>query len=251
MVAVGRNSASYSARPRTDYPQGTGFARLTLQRNGNLKLAGKLADGTSITAASYLVADDASDWFIPLPTPGSKTLGGSLLGRLAFDAGNPGREISSEGWRWFRPPATTKPDVPQAYRAGWPEGLAVNVLGARYDGSQGVQTTLDLDMPGPEGNARLVFYLGKLTSNVEIAFNLSGNKVLKLEAADKSYRLTVNAKTGVFQGSFIPGWTSAKPPAFQGILLRQTAYAGGHGFFLGNESGDLAPESGFVELSAP
>lgn len=239
------------ARPSTDYPQGTGFARLTLQRNGNLKLAGKLADGTSITAASYLVADDASEWFIPLPTPGSKTLGGSLLGRLSFDAGNPGREISSEGWRWFRPAAATQPDSPQAYRAGWPEGLAVNVLGARHDSSQWVQTTLNLDMPGPAGNARLVFSQGKLASDVEIAFNLSGNKVLKLEAADKSYRLVVNAKTGLFQGSFTPGWPSAKPPAFQGILLRQAPYAGGHGFFLSNETGDLAPESGFVELTDP
>jgi uncharacterized repeat protein (TIGR03803 family) len=239
------------AKPSTDYPQGTGFARLTLQRNGNLKLAGKLADGTSITAASYLVADDASEWFIPLPTPGSKTLGGSLLGRLSFDAGNPGREISSDGWRWFRPPAATKAELPQAYRAGWPEGLAVDVLGARYDSSQGVQTALNLAMPGPGGNARLVFSQGKLASNVEVAFNLSGNKVLKLEAADKSYRLVVNAKTGLFQGSFTPGWSSAKPPAFQGILLLHAPYAGGHGFFLGNASGDPDPESGFVELTAP
>ncbi len=51
------------------------------------------------------------------------------------------------------------------------------------------------------------------------------------------------------KGTFTPGWTSARLPAFHGVLLGKGANQGGWGFFLSNQTGDLNPESGSVLLA--
>ncbi len=242
------------------YPQGTGYATLTLAKAGTLKLAGMLADGTKISASSFLVAGAndkaASPVFVALRTPGGKASekDGSFLGYLVFDA-VADSDVGGADWWWFRPVAKTKTEKLQAYRAGWPEGIMIDPVGALYDSAKPAKTALGLGaVDTASGNAVLEFEAGKLTALALVtAFNIDGNKVVKLDKADKSFTLSVVAKTGLIKGTFTPDWSSPakKLPAFQGVLLQKGGNKGGWGFFLSNAAGDLDPESGSVTLGAP
>ncbi|HRJ08826.1 MAG TPA: choice-of-anchor D domain-containing protein [Prosthecobacter sp.] len=225
-------------------PQGSGHAALTLLSDGTLKLAGTLAEGTKVTAAGFLASGDESEVYIVLPTPGGTTKQGSLLGTLVFDETHSDSDVSSADMQWFRPAALTKATVAQAYRAGWPEGIPLGLTGALYDKTATVQTTLGIAGPG-----RLLFQDGKLALPVEVTnFIISGSTVTKAPKTDKSFTLSFTAGTGLMKGTFTPGWTSARLPAFQGVLLGKGANQGGWGFFLSNQTGDLNPESGSVLL---
>ncbi len=107
------------------------------------------------------------------------------------------------------------------------------------------------------GRYTLAFSGGKLDAEIEITnFNISGNKVVKIPAKDKSFSLTLTSKTGLMKGAFTPEWTAPlnpakKLPSFQGVLLQKGGNAGGWGFFLSNAAGDFVPESGAVTLGTP
>ncbi len=238
-----------------DYPQGTGYATLTLTKTGVVKLAGVLADGTRISASSFLVAGDASPLFVPLRTPGGKSSekDGSFSGVLMFDATAPHSDAGGVDWRWFRPVAKTKATAVQAYRAGWSGGIRLDPIGALYDAAIPAQTALGL---GPadanNGNAVLSFEDGKLVAPLVKNLNVEVGRIVK-RAGDSSYTLTLAAKTGLMKGSFEPNWSNParKRPAFQGVLLQKGANRGGFGFFISNAAADPAPESGQAILQAP
>lgn len=240
-------------KAKEEYPQGAGVAGLTLRSEGMIKLAGTLADGTKITTATYLVEGDGAEIFIALPTPGGRSKNGSLLGTLVFDETQADSAVSGAEMTWFRPAAESKPTVPQPYRAGWPGGIALDAIGALYDAKLPAQTALGLGEPDPGGNAGLVFRDGNLPGEVRVDFNLEGAKVVKLDARDKTWSLKLAVGTGLFSGTFTPGWPDAakRLPSFQGVLLQNGANAGVHGFFLSNREADLEPESGAVVLDAP
>lgn len=244
------------AKPTTLYPQGTGTAGLTLLSNGTFKLAGTLAEGTKVTAAGYLVLGDAAEVFIALPTPGGRTMDGSLLGTLVFDETEPNSDVSSTDLTWFRPVAKTKANVVQAYRAGWPDGLTLGAVGALYDKTLPMQGALGIGaVNSTHGNALLTFTGGKLVAeSLEVSnFNVSASKIIKIPTGDKSFTLTLTQATGLMSGTFTPDWTQPNRslPKFQGVLLQKGAFKGGHGFFLSNRLLDLTPESGAAGLGSP
>jgi hypothetical protein len=238
------------------YPQGTGYATITLARAGTFTVAAVLPDGTKVTASSFLVAGAESPVFVPLSTPGANASvkGGSVSGMLKFDTAAVRSDVSGDNWQWFRPQALTPAAKAQTYRSGWPDGILLDVLGGLYQSSISAQTALGLlatDLVN--GNARLVLTNGNLDPTVSKPFNLDGNKFVKLDAKDGSYSLSLAPTTGLFKGTFEPNWLNpAKTrPAFQGVVLQKSAHSGGFGFFLSNASGDLNPESGAVILSKP
>ncbi len=245
------------ARDPSEFPQGTGHAAFHLAKGGGLKMAGVLADGSKITAASALVEGDVGPMFVALPTPGAPASqrGGSLLGEWRFDPEVADSDVSGTNWLWYRAAALTSANKAQTYRAGWPEGLSLDPVGAQFDGVLSVQELLEL--PAAEsmtGNARLEFTEGGLVSVVEVtAFQVVGSKVNKIDRKDAGFSLSLNAKTGLLKGSFTPTWANParKLPAFQGVLLQKGENRGGWGFFLGNALGDLDPESGSMTLGAP
>lgn len=247
--------AQTPAKALAEYPQGTGYGSITLKDNGTLRFAGVLADGTKYTAASALVAGDESPVHALLPTPASTTreMGGSLLGALVFDAGAADSDVSGNDLRWFRPAvgeqsgSTTAALATQLYTPGWPEGIVVDLVGTMYDKTASAQSTLGLGGP-----ARLSFREGKLPAEVEVTnFSVAGNAVVKLPATDRSFSLSFVQSTGLMRGSFTPGWSSARLPAFSGVLLSKGANRGGWGFFLSNHASDTDPESGAVTLEQP
>lgn len=238
-------------RPAASYPQGAGFTNLTLLANGTLKLAGLLADGSKITASSYLVAGAQAPVFVQLPTPGASTKDASFLGTLAFVDG----EVGASDLLWFRPEVSegNKP-VTQLYTTGWPAGLALDAVGALYDKRLDLQTGLGLGATDAEGNAALEFTSGRLVEAVLVTnFNIVASKVLKLPASDRSFTVKLTQATGAMSGTFTPNWPQpAKAlPKFQGILINRGVNRGGYGFFLSNALDDTDPESGAVQLGVP
>lgn len=241
------------------FPQGTGFAMLTLDAYGSFRYSGTLADGTKVTGSSFLVAEDKASLFVQITTPGqsSKVKGGSLGGVLAFDPTQTNSDVSSTDLFWYRP-AVMQVDRPTAaatatslYTEGWPQGLALDAVGALYNSKVTVQTALDLLAEDTaQGNAELVLDDGKLSETTSYAMNIVGNSVKKLSSSDKSYALKLGASTGSFSGTFTPDWASSskKAPTFQGIILQKGTNRGGYGFFISNAEGDRDPESGRAAL---
>jgi hypothetical protein len=251
------------ALPASSYPQGDGYASISLSDDGQVSLSGALADGTSITGSSALLAGNACPIFIQLVTPGaaSSVKGGSFGGTLVFNTAPADSDVSASDLLWIRPSVTAVASPAGAalatnlYTAGWPDGIRVDAVGAHYNKALTVQNSLALGAPDlVNGNAKLHLTDGKLIAAVtRTNLNISGNVITKTAPADASYTLTATAATGAFSGSFTPDWIplAAMKPAFKGILIQKGASKGGFGFFLSNIPGDADPESGGVTLGAP
>jgi formylglycine-generating enzyme required for sulfatase activity len=237
------------AKALADFPQGAGYTSIILKNNGTLRLAGVLADGTKFTAACALVAGNAAPVHAQLLTPGTSTreLGGSLLGVLGFDPGAADTDVSATDLRWFRPAVneqsgtTVAALATQLYTNGWPEGISVDLMGAKYDHAAAMETTLVL--------AR--FRYGKQTSTyVSSYFLIDGNRGFTLvrDGIPDHHRISFQS-SGFFGGSFTPEWgNNNQPPCFfRGVLLSKGANRG-WGFFLSNRANDSDPESGAVVL---
>lgn len=239
--------------PASRYPQGTGYAGGTLSAQGSWPLAIVLADGTKATASPMLVGGNLTALFVPLTTPGTRQSGGSFLGTLAFDVTQTESDVSSTSMHWFRQAVLETADAAtHPYSDGWPQGLEVTALGARYEASLSIQQGLQLpDSDGVHGNVSLVISEGGLPSAPEWdRFGISGNRVLATPPLPKGLTLTFMPGQGLFKGQFPPTWSSpAKTlPEFQGLLIQKGTHRGGHGFFLSNRQGDMDPLSGRVLL---
>ncbi len=234
----------------TTYPQGFGYATMSLSNIGALTLTGVLADGTAITMSTALLSDQEAPLFVQLPTPGGTTKLGLVTGLLDFDTAPASTDVTSE-LTWFRPAAAT-PKV-LLYNAGWPAGISLDAEGALYSATKTAQAALlglTSNTPSP---ARLSFTGGRLPAPVEkTSFGLKANTVVKTLPVDNTYVLAITPSTGHFSGAFtlnlsLPG--SAKP-VFKGVIL-QKGTATATGFFLNNAKNEPAQESGAVTLSAP
>jgi len=141
----------------------------------------------------------------------------------------------------------------QLYTAGWPSGIRVDAVGALYNKTTSVQNTLGVaTVAAGVKNTNLEFTGNEISGgNIVVdAINILGNVVSKVPKTNATFTLSATASTGSFTGTFSPGWTGAKP-AFKGLMLQKGGNKGGFGFFIGNQSGDLDPESGRVVLTAP
>jgi uncharacterized repeat protein (TIGR03803 family) len=108
--------------PDTDFPQGDGYALMRVLTTGKVTLAGKLADGTPFSTASFLSQDNALPVFIRLQA-GKASLAGFVHFRdqLATDA-------DGTGLRWFKPANARA----AAYRTGWPAGISVDFAASKF-----------------------------------------------------------------------------------------------------------------------
>lgn len=242
----------------SNYPQGSGYATISLRYDGTLTLSGVLADGATFTASSVLIGSDRAPVFAQLKTPGGTTLLGSLGGHLDFQAGADSDVVGTD-LLWIRPSVTQRTGTTisaketQIYTSGWPAGISVGFSGALYDASLDAQTMLGLPAPDAGlGNAELQFHDGKLSSSIFIpSFNVVGSIVTKIPDTDRGYTLRFSLARGLFTGNFTPNWNNpvTRKPTFKGILVQKgLTTPAGYGFFHSNRSSDLDPESGEVSL---
>lgn len=248
------------------YPQGDGYATITLTNTGAVTMVGTLADGTVAVATSSVVEGSRTPVFAQILTPGSATVkGGSFGGLLVFDITPGDSDVQGTDLEWFRPAVSLNTTnavtlaATNLYTDGWPAGIKVDALGAQYNNTTDVATALELGaVDTAHGNALLVFSESKLTTSVmkstfNIAPGTAANTSLatKIPATDASYTLSPVQSTGLFSGIFTPNWASpaTAKPLYRGILLQKGGNKGGYGFFISNATGDADPESGGVTLS--
>jgi hypothetical protein len=204
----------------TTWPQGDGFATLTLTKSGAVTLSCFLADGTRYLASGTLRTDGT----VPLFTPLYNKLG-VFSGDLAF-ADLPDSDVSGADFAWFRPAAATG----AAFRAGWPAGLEIAPLGAKYatpaafDFGQGIADVVS-------GNSSLVFTDGLLggTLTSPVSLDPATGAVHLIRPATTPGTLTLTPASGLFSGTFTHGGVTDK---YSGILLHKGANQGGFGYFL-------------------
>ncbi len=241
-----RQVAGYA---QSQYPQGTGTGTLKASKNGVVRVTASLADGTRMTFASKLSAENQAPLYAPL-----YARKGFVSLDLQLDHTQTESDLAAvAGTRvlWSRP--ATNGSV---YPAGWPDVIDLDFLGARYASSGPV-----LSKPGGapineadlvNGNALLTFSEGRFTAPLLKTVNVSRtNTVSKApDPKDPSFTLKINARKGAVTGSFLH--EDGSRPSFQSILFQKGSWTGAHGYFLTKQprSSGFTTESGSVRLTA-
>ena len=263
----GYYTVSYPAKAQTptkattSYPQGSGYAVITLTNAGAVTVTSTLADGTVSVATSSLVAGNSAPLFGQMLTPGSTTVKGSSFGGVITFEKKTDSDVLGTDLTWYRAQAAiTGTAATDLYTTGWPDGVKVDALGAQYDATVDVATALGLSaVDATNGNGKLAFTDGKLTAPgvTKTKFNIAPGTVAnssvatKIPTTDATYTLGLVQGTGLFSGVFAPNWSSpaVAKPLYRGVILQKGGNKGGYGFFLSNATGDADPESGKVLLS--
>jgi hypothetical protein len=217
------------------YPDGDGYATMAVTTS-RVAIAGKLADGSAVSAALKLTSNTTAPLFLPL-YQGK----GLLAGGIRFDATQAESDAACVGMRWMRASGLT---TPAGYVAGWPSGITVDFVASKYDKTKGFGLTntalsgLSLKFAASGGN---------LASTLEGSPNLSTKNVLSvLKTTPNGIKLAprFTATTGAIAGSFTAtGETRAT--TFAGVVLQKTNYASG--FFLRGIKADT--KSGLIQIT--
>jgi len=209
-------------------PQGFGF--LTMQvnpANGQARISGTLADGTKVTAASFIRADQESS--IPLWIPLYKGMG-ALTGQLGIQPDGITNPVQAQ-LQWSRPadqPAKAPNEgflnvqLSATPSSGWidPKALAT-VSSLTLSLSDELWATLYGAMPAP----------------ISQLFVVSGNSIAPQLPNDNKVTLKVNATSGLATGtfdcpeSFLEG-SPIRKVKFQGIMTTATGSPQIYGFFI-------------------
>jgi|GEM_PF-463901 len=229
------------------FPQGDGWALLTISRTGVAKAKGKLADGTAFTCSKPL--SKVNEWPFYVTLYKGK---GSISGVIAF-ADNVTSDAVGPDLRWFKPANVTDKN----YRDGWPDGIDVDGFASKYVppvAGSGDNALLILPAALPTTvNAAISLSDGLLSSPLSNVVSVSmASKVTDLGvgiSAASNLKLTITTATGALKGSFThPVSTMATP--FTGVIFQKQSI--GSGYFLGAPAPGSpltdTPESGAVGI---
>ena len=197
-------------------PGGDGYGTVTVSRIGALKLAGKLADGMTVSQAVSVSEDGWWGFYSTL-----YTRKGSLQGWMIF-TNKSGSDINGE-LSWIKPALTTTKQYPLGFTN---EHEAVGSLYIGPTTGRVVNIT----------NGTVEFQHGNLiqpiTNSVMLAAN---NKVTNLSS--NKFTMTFTVTSGLFKGS-VTDTNTGKAIPFTGALLQKLD--SGYGYFLGtNQSGQV------------
>jgi len=211
-----------------NYPQGDGYASVTVKPNGSVSVSGALADGTTYSASGKL----------HLPSVGNLTQSislytnlytkkGAFATELIFDvsaATHASSDVLGTGTKWIRPVLPRS----RYYPAGWPTGAEVDAIGARFTPPPTGSVLPHLTAATP--NAQLQFADGELIApGLTRDVLISPTNSVTNKSTDTSLKLSITKTSGVFSGAFThPDGTK---PAFKGIIIQEGPLAGGYGFF--------------------
>jgi YD repeat-containing protein len=201
-------------------PQGTGFATVTVNTAGKVRLAGRLADGTKISQGAVLSGD--GDWSLFVLLYKKK---GFLSGAISFQ---PLATSDFSGDATWMKPATKGPVHAAAFTT------TLQVVGSRYTAPPKGQRVLDLANSSPNVSVSIVPgaptpAAATLTTANKIEVNAGGPEKLKI---------SIKTKAGIIKGSFLD---DAKTRKLNGVIFQKGNR--GAGFFLGDT------ESGLFELT--
>jgi len=248
-------------------PIGSGFLSFTVNPStGRLTLVGRLADGTAVTVASFV---GPSGQVAVFRTLYAATARGSLLGEMGVNLGatNESHVVAGD-LTWSRPANPARSN--RLYRSGFPNVVAVAVVGRRY-------------LP-PTGGEPRVMGLTEAANQIEVTFTGGDLEIaLPLSAAmvgavDERNRvafeadpevnarrvlLSITPRTGAIKGRFV--LSEPNPLLLPDVVrnvVRTVAYQGlivgaeGAGFFVlprlpaaeGETPANTAQEGGRVSI---
>jgi len=227
------------------YPQGDGYATMTVNVNGTVSINGKLADHTPIIASAPLSKDNT--WPIFAQLYGLKGCFADLA--TLTDANASTENVTGTDLRWVRPfqPVQWYPD-------GWSDGITVDAHGARYVVPPATPATSVFPLTtaaDADGNASLTFTQGLLsTSPLAFAMNISTANVASNMPFATNPTLVITKASGLITGK-LPH-SDGTSPTYQGAILQKGANKGGHGYFMTTSPKSLnyLGESGKVEVLA-
>lgn len=211
-------------QPPAEIPAGNGFLVVKILGDGQVRYAGKLADGTPVSGASILRGDGQMPFFSLLYKKG-----GSLRGYLSRASAKIDPDV--EGLAYWTRPADAKAKL---FAAGFNTSRPFH--GYRYTR---LERQAALELPGRVPNVQLTLQEGDLETTT-VPGILAENNRYTPEAGPLGLKLAIATATGLLKGSFIHPTTGKRMSIF-GITLRPTNYAAG--YFLGpTEGGDVRLE---------
>lgn len=201
------------------FPQGDGIGTIRVNRFGVMAFAGVLADGSAITASATMNKASESPLYVSLEKEA-----GSLNGWLKLDQTRQNSDVSGANLWWFKP--QTKEHY---YPLGWPEGVKISLVAARYTVPAGESVLSDLsEVIG--ANALLTLSKAGKSSSIEKEMIISPkNLITKVPVNDASYTLQMTPSTGSFSGTIS---LSDGQSSYKGVILQKGVNRRGFGHFL-------------------
>lgn len=212
--------------PGGGFPQGDGYALLTVNVDGSVRLVGRLGDGTAVSQSGALSADGRLAVYLPLY--GGR---GALSGRVNFQ---PVDDVSDfNGTLHWNKLAAAGGSL---YATGF--DLEVDFMGSRFLPPVAGHRILNLE--NRTGNGVLLLGEGNLDSALNFAATLDRANIVQTSApAATAFKMTIAPASGLFAGTFIhPG--TKKTTAFSGVVFQKQNLA--TGVFAGSS------KSGYVSL---
>ena len=212
--------------PGDPYPQGDGYALLSVTAAGSVRLTGKLGDGSVITQSAPLSSDGR--FAVHLPLYKNR---GVLAGWVDFQ---PVDDVSDFNGtlHWTKSDTAGGP----LYATGF--DLEVDLMGSRFVPPVAGHRILNLENSPQNG----VIFLGEGNFGPSLNFPatlLASNVVQTAATTPKAFKFTITPSTGFFSGSFLHPATN-KAAVFSGVVFQKQNLA--TGYFPGSD------KSGYVSL---
>lgn len=198
-------------------PQGNGYGTAVISKDGMIRLAGWLADGTQISQA--VAISQEGQWPLYVPLYGGE---GSILGWISFSQSG-----ELEGSITWTRPLTITNRYPSSF--AW----ATGVNGGRYYAPEAGSNVLAAAI----SSIALSLDGGGLPANITNAFTLTSRNQVKNPSLTNELTLSFAPSSGLFSGSqIIPG--TQKAVTFKGVVVQ--GQTNGAGYFLGTaQSGQV------------
>ncbi len=244
--ALAVSASSPSLEGDSEFPKGVGIGSAKVEGSGMVSVTGTLSDGTPFGASGSLSEEGSGKHQVVLYSTLYREQGALALELEVDKSPTMTADTDSRSVRgvWIRPEIRSA----RAYKQGWPQGLDLDVVGARFRPAAGSASLLSGLAPG-EPNAKFVFQGGKLSETKVVPFTLGPSDAAVLGSkADANLRLSMSRENGLFSGWFTH--SDGKRTSFKGIVLQKGANAKGVGFFLSvpGTGSAASTESGSVTL---
>jgi len=247
-IYAGYHTLGFNLPESTDEarPEGTPHASFTIHpKTGTLTLAGRLADGTAFTSATFVGPHGELLVFRTLYPAKAR---GSVIGTLQIAKADQNKNNLVGGeLSWWRPASAGR-----LYPAGFGP-FDMEAVGSRYDPPPLGEIVMDLDLTDPEANNAMLHLSGadiegKLAdpNRTSIPLRVDSRHRSFVDAAFATNRITIKIapKTGLITGSFrisephpfpinpnrIPALT--RTGSFRALLIRDATGLSARGFFL-------------------
>jgi hypothetical protein len=238
-----------------DIPQGTGYATFTANPNtARLSVAGRLADGTAFTSATFVGPTGQVLVFRTLYAANAR---GSVMGTMMIQEAIPNAENTLVGsLNWWRPatPAATA----RLYRDGFGP-LTIDSVGGRYDPPTAGSIVMGIDPVKAPFNARISFLEAKVEAaiptpnSVQMVVGTTHRVIMDFDNPRRT-TLKIVPRTGLLSGRFVlsqdhPDLVNGGRPAritrtvnYLGAVIKNGLVQEGLGYFLLPDLPDTAAE---------